>query len=524
MAWAPRLSPKQREAYESTLRFILATGPRACGKTWGFEHRVMRHLWRNQARFGLISKTTRSGTLGIWSELTGIIFNEWKEAGVCTEDCSFGWVKEPTVDPTTKINRALIRNRFGGASELILFPIERAADAMDKLFSTQFSGLWISEGHLYDSRKLYDVAKGQLRLAGVPFSETGLIVDCNPPDEAEDSWLYDVFVREPNLPEAEFNPDWNPKTRAAFKEMQRQTGVFRFTLDDNIYLDPGLADQIRSTYASDPIAYRRFVLGEWVKTSTILSLFAASFKKQIHVVGTVEGPEDRWEVMVPSDAMNVDRIGGQPVLTGGWDLGTANHAWVAVQKYYRDDGRPAFYVLDELIYVHSKVTIERFTEEVLERRKVLAADLPNGCRWVDYSDDSAMRFRATIRRDESGIGTAEEDHVDAGIVEDTSDGEITLIGATAVKRRGWQRRRCDMVEQLLREGRLLVSAHCTKVIDMFEKLRGTGNEKSDWIAPDQEQKHPFDALSYAISMQLLDELNSPGPATKKYEFSTTGRR
>ena len=65
--WEPPLGPKQRELYRSEKRIVLATGPRLCGKTWGLENLVHRHLWRtNPSRFAIICKTTRAGSLGVW--------------------------------------------------------------------------------------------------------------------------------------------------------------------------------------------------------------------------------------------------------------------------------------------------------------------------------------------------------------------------------------------------------------------------------------------------------------------------
>ena len=225
--WEPPFGDKQRAMYRSDSRFMLAVGPRACGKTWGLENLVFQHLWRtNPSRFAIICKTTRAGSLGVWPELTTTIYDIWREAGVSSEVAEFGWTVTPRTDPTTKIRHAKLRNRFGGESELLLFPVERSQEALDKLLSTQFSGVWISESHLYESRELFDVAKNPLRLAGVPTAKTRLFCDCNPPEEGTAHWLYEIFYHERHLPPEKFPEDWDEATREAFLEHQRDLTVF----------------------------------------------------------------------------------------------------------------------------------------------------------------------------------------------------------------------------------------------------------------------------------------------------------
>jgi hypothetical protein len=48
---------------------------------------------------------------------------------------------------------------------------------------------------------------------------------------------------------------------------------------------------------------------------------------------------------------------------------------------------------------------------------------------------------------------------------------------------------------------------------MFEKLRKDVTDKaSTYLAPGQDVKHLFDAVSYPIAMRLIDQLSdTPGP-------------
>lgn len=509
--WEPPLGPKQREAYRNAKRFNLMSGPRMCGKTWVLEHLVLKHAWRHQARFAIICKTTRQGSLGIWPELTTTIYDVWKEAGVCSAEADFGWTKPPTTDPTTKIRHARLRNRFGGESEILLFPVERAEDAKDKLFSTQFSAIWISEAHLYESRELYDVAKQQLRLAGVSPSDTRIYCDCNPPDEGTSHWLYDVFFRERhlNLEEDEQAKLWDEKTKAAFIDQQKDTEVYEFSLDDNTFLDPKLAAQVRATYARSPDDFKRFVLGEWLDRSSPSSVFRGVWDRNLHLVGDTSAPNEAdWQVMVPASGPHTATSGRKTELLGGWDLGNSNHAWVALQPWFDIHGRPCFDVLDELLILRGKVTIEEVTKRIQARMREIESAAGFPVNWVHFSDSSAMQFRAATFRGDAL--PSDDELTDAGLVSAASKGEIDLIGSAAVKKEAWQQRRVWLLSQLLAENRLRVSAHCFGVIEMFEKLRRDNGEKAKtFLAPGQDVKHLFDALSYPIAMKMVDTLTSP---------------
>lgn len=522
--WEPPLSPKQRDLYLTTKRLVLAVGPRACGKTWALEHIVLRHAWRtNPSRFAIICKTTRAGSLGVWPELTTVIFDEWVKAGICTEDSDFGWTVTPRTDPTTKIRHAKLRNRYGGESELLLFPVERAADAMDKLLSTQFSGIWISEAHLYESRELFDVARNQLRLAGVPFKDTRLLCDCNPPDEGTEHWLYDVFYRERLLEPDRFPTDWDEETAKAFVEHQKSMEVFEFSLADNTFLDPGLANQIRATYARDPEAFARLVRGEWLNRSNPRSVFVGCWDANKHVFGNASSPDEGdWEVLAPSNGLHAFRAGAAVEVLAGWDLGDTNHAWAALQPWEDSQGRICFDILDEVLHLREKITVEEMTLEVMEHMRMLEGLAGFPVEWIHYSDSSAMLFRSSARK--TNTLSSEDDLTDAGLVLSASRGEIELVGAAAVKKVNWQRRRVLLLQQLLSENRIRVSAHCKGIIEMFQKLRKDTSEKaSTYLAPGQDVKHLFDAVSYPVSMRLLGHLEdsyAPKTASKPVMVSS----
>jgi hypothetical protein len=224
----------------------------------------------------------------------------------------------------------------------------------------------------------------------------------------------------------------------------------------------------------------------------------------------VTGAEEAdWQVLAPSDGLHAVREGKDVLLLQGWDPGDVNHAWGAIQPWEDDTGRRCFDILDEWVSLGERVSVESMTRTVMRRTEELEAFAGFPVTWVHYSDSSAMKFRSSARRGEAVPG--DDELTDAAIVSSASGGQIELVGAAEVKKVGWQRRRVGLLLQLLAERRIRVSAHCLWTIRMFERLRkDTASKASTYLAPGQDEKHIFDAISYPIAMQMIDELSSPG--------------
>lgn len=519
--WEPELSAKQRQLYRCNKRIVLATGPRFAGKTWVVENALLHHGWHNETRIGIVSLTSRAGLTGVWPEVTGLIFNKWVAAGIASKDAEFGWIKPPWIHAVTKIPQAIMRNKYGTGTEIQLFPIERPEEAKEKLFSTQWGLLWLSEAHLYptDETGSCDVFKSacmQIRLPSVPFANRRVYCDANPPAEGKAHWLYKTFYENRVLEESEFPDFWDEETRRDVLTTREDLAVFEFGIDDNDFLDPGQKASVRRTYAHDKDEYRRFVLGEWIDVKAPENVFRTVWDRNTHVVGNAEASdENEWEIMAPSNDLSVLYSGGVPELGGGWDPGETNHAWVAVQPRFNTKNEMCFDVLDEFFVQrgderddHSAMPIVVLTERIVGLRKKLAEFGGFKVTWQDFSDSSALKFRTHATREDWTAMPAEDELVDAALIEDASgDEDIRLIGSGQLKKPGWQRRRVTFMAQLLKAGRIRVSAHCKHTIQMFENLRKASDPKcKTYLDPVQKEKHIFDALSYVICMYLLDEI------------------
>ena len=220
-----------------------------------------------------------------------------------------------------------------------------------------------------------------------------------------------------------------------------------------------------------------------------------------------------WEVISVSGTNEAVLEGGLPLLLCGWDIGDVNHAWVCLQPVYVGN-TVCFRVIEEYVVTKAELSVEEFTDEVMLRMSIIRDVAGFPVAWRHYSDSSAFEFKAAIRRTDLPL---DSDMTDAAIVEARSKGEIILEGSAQVKKAGWQRRRANFVAQLFRENRLHISANCKDVIQMACNLRkASGSTKAGpYIDPEQKEKHPFDAMSYAISMFALDEILEGGdPETR----------
>lgn len=514
--WTPPLTELQLQFYLSRKRIRMVYGARCSGKTIAVEHSVMRHLWRNHARVAVITKTNRQGAYGVWPELTEQIYDTWRGGGLGSKNADFGWSREPWKDDN-KINQALLYNRHGGISKLVLFPIEDAREARDKLMSTQWSMVWISEGHLYrgrtpdemlEQRQILDTAISQLRYAPCPFEERQVLIDTNPPDEGTEHWLYPPFFTELEWLKNEewpehFTPEVIEAKRLTIPQMERLC----MPIESNTYLHPLQKAEIIATYSNDPFLYRRYVKSEWINGTT-KGVFSGVFSQVKHVLGNADSKDEMdWQVIAPSNGLNVHVEEGLPLIITGWDLGEVNHAWVAAQPIYVGN-KLHFRVLDELVVIKEMMTIEEFTAEVMKRMDALEAFAGFKLNWKHFSDSSAFEFKAAINRKDL---PEDSDLTDAAVVYAASKKRIFLEGSANVKKPGWVRRRVAFMSQILREGRIKVSANCKMVIEMFRNLRK--GDRKEAIDPEQPNKHAHDALSYCISMFCLEEIGQDPQTT-----------
>jgi hypothetical protein len=454
--WIPLLAQKGYRVFNNQIRTMLVHGARKTGKSLNIGNRFMRHGYEvNGAIVGIICKTLKNAKQGVWRDLTEFIVPGWVDAGACK------MTLQPTMEPDTKMIKFRISNAWGTESEFQLHSLPNVSNVESAFKGTRFSGVWISEADQFESRDVMDILGDQLRMVQIPWEQHMMILDCNPPEEGEDHWLYHPFFIEPNE---------NPALRAVRTQIH-------FELDDNPFLPHQEREELEQKYAYDPVKYARFVKGQWVKDST-KGHFDGYFMPQLHIVGDVSSPDENdHSVLLPDESVTM--------LLGGWDIGEVNHAFGLWVPRLNANGDTAYDKIDELVYVGSEVGLYDFTIQALEKQEF----------WSDYiekkfgrkpvfrhwGDSSMFNFRANAAR------------TDAALIYSASGGKMLVRSVT--KGDGSVSARIGLTKRLLREGRLYVSASCPNAVDWLRYLK-RGTTKTDVIQPGSPFKHSFDADSY----------------------------
>lgn len=489
------MTPKGYDVFNDFHRFLLVDGPRKSSKTLSILNKLCRHMYENPGTVvGMITKTARNAKSGVWRDLIEFTLPQWIKGGF-----GFQFVSEPKIAVDTKMTSFKIRSRTGESSECQLHSLEYAKDAEMKFKSTRFGLVYLSEADLWEDRIIFDVLSDQLRMVHMTFDAHQLIVDCNPPETGDDHWLYDLFFREGGV----------EKPMEEKSEFQRSFHRIQVKLEDNTLIDPREIRELKEKYLYDQNLTDRWVHGLWVR-STQSTIFKDVWRKDFHVVGTCKGHESEWEIIIPD--------GQSPKLFSGWDMGDSNHAGVILSNRESDHGL-IWEAIDEIVVLDRQVSIADFTAMFEERMDYWESVLEGEygitkVDWVHMSDSSAFRFKAAA------------DSYDELIVRDVSEGRIALRGVT--KGRWSVRNRVSILKKLLFQNRLLVSARCKHLIQMFHHLppgkkNVGGGPESELEAVDSTSphKHVFDAVSYLLGTEEpLELVRRRQPKIAKVMFMT----
>lgn len=484
-SWYPPISIKQLEIFDDYHRYLLVQGPKFASKTRGVLHKICRHAFDFPARIGIITKTTKVGKVaGVWQELTASILPIWEKANT-----GFRLTMPPKVTGDTRQNMFKVLNRFGAESEVYLHSLEYAPEVEEKLKGTEYTMLWFSEIDQIapepEHRIVLAMASDTLRGRDIPFEAYQIIMDCNPPDSGPHHWLHDIFFKEKERPD---HPDpW----------YQQLIHRIDFQISDNPFLDARQIADLKARYSYRQSLYNRFILGKW-EEDLMGGHFTEMFREETHLRGEIHVPVGERTGLVPGPTTRF--------LISGFDPGDKNNAFVILSKRESDDKkeRPEFDVIDELVTIDKSIPLRDFVdamvEMILKWEKFCMDNYKRKIQWRHYSDTSAWRFKS-----------AAEAH-EALLVYNFSGGKIQLVGAPKYK--GSLRDRVRLVQELLYEKRILISAQLKHTITMLKVLR-KGESAAEYVTP-KEHTHIFSALTYALQSEVpLDEI--------VYSNATTGK-
>lgn len=492
--WIPDLFPKQLEVFNNKSRSLLVDGPRKSGKTWATLAKIVRHLWETPgARVAMFSKTLKnSKDGGTWMDLHRITLPEWIDAkiGLKYTTLTSEGIPGPKVDGQTRTPYFRVTNAHGGESELMLFSLDYDHDVEDKVKEQRFSMIYFSELSKFMDRKILSATMAQLRMPHLRFEDHQWISDTNPSEEGESSWIYQVWYVERNLSYEDYSERQKKLEQTVlpeklFLQFRNGLGLVRIVPEENPYLDPRELDELKTNYGYDPGLYARYVEGKWVYGQGDSSRhFRAFFKKNVHVLGSIEAvQEQHWELLNPSPSC--------VELISGWDLGDVNHAAGLVEKQFVGN-ESHFFIVDELVSLDKDISHEEFTLEFMD----MVADLEKDAGH-SFNLDRAWSDRSSIEKYSASADTYPYLQVYA-----SSKERIFLRGVP--KPANSVRNRVQLYKLLLARNRIHISAHCTHVIHMSEYLK-KGTDRLTYVVPN-EDKHSFDWVTYLLLMECAEEL------------------
>lgn len=468
--WLPEMSVKETEMFNCNARYLLLSGPRRSGKTTGAVHRLIRHLWENDApRVAIFAKTIKSAKHGgTYQNITEKFIPEWISSGMKSPNgYRPRWITKPKVDGATRTSMFALENYWGTKSECYLFSLDHDDDIEAKIKNTEFSMFYFIELSNFYTRNIFTLTKTSLSMEPrIPFESHQWLADTNPSDEGEESWIYKLW--------------YGKKDDDEDDGFTKHLKVIEAYIEDNPYLSKQYVADLKNSYAHDQELYDRYILGKWT-TANRSGHFNDVFLPNTHVQGDCSAIDKaNWQIIVPTPTCHE--------LYSGWDLGNTNHATVIAQK--RIVGNNSVYdFLDEIACIDEHVGVDEFTEAFMDKMDFWEALIKDRysrpqIMWYHWSDDSAFNFQATINQSQQLQVARFSDH------------RILLQGIA--KPRGSVRARINLVRRLLFENRIFISAQLRHVIDMLRSLK-KGKTEAKFIDRWDPKKHVFDAMSYLLS-------------------------
>jgi hypothetical protein len=325
--------------------------------------------------------------------------------------------------------------------------------------------------------------------------------DTNPDlDLGAQSWIYHLWY-EFRVADEEtllrMYPNVDPEIH---KPLQKSLRLIEFTVDDNLSLTEEKKAQLRSDFSSNDDLYAAYYLGKWV-TASMDALFFKVFRPSFHVVGELESASNpEPEVLVPKE--------GNFELILGMDPGPTNCASAILEKTTEIIEQPSeenpnpkpvsvIKVLDELVVVGQDFDLIDYVEELVRKMEYWeqVQDRPGKIMWRQWSDRSVFDMKVAF-----------SDRYWHQWIYAASNGKISLQAAERGK--GSVQARIELFRKLLYDGRIFFSkTNCPSVIEMCGSIK-RGKRVGELIARGSIHKHAFDCVTYAISSELFDEMQS----------------
>lgn len=459
--WLPDLNPTQWKIFDDPSWFILAHSEKASGKGICMAHKFLRHAYENRNALVLvISPSIRTGNEGIWHDFLTLVLPAWKDG--------FGLEhSDSKLDPNTKDRHIWIGNRFGGWSKILLVSIPHASMVESRVKGPTPSFVYIDELTECDSDKYLTFLSAQLGRRRNIDGPQQFTASCNP--KGPSHWVFKTFfvdcvnqdtgVRDPRYAE------------------------YHVPIQENVHrLPPGYVERLYTTFRNDPIQLRRLMHGEWIDVPSGDAIFGEDFSAERHFIGDA------------NKRLFLHPVKNYPIDIS-LDPGPVNFCVTFEQALPTSDGKVVTLVIDELNYVGKPTKYKTIVADILKRTEF----------WNEVEDHE---FIYEYTADEAAFnqirGDGKYDYITLQDFSRGEDGWPRMLLKACPKGADSVEARIRMIQTMLQEGELFISAKCPKIKEMFEHLEsakvkeGEYDPKAGYKPVRSIYIHPFDSLSYGI--------------------------
>lgn len=477
--FVPDLTPEQMAFYTSPARFCLAHGERFSGKTFVAGHKICEHLWSNwNALVVIIVSVRRQGTDGgIFQTLLTELFPVWTE-----NQPGFKYTEQKN-DAASKDMYVWVTNKFGGWSQVKLVSMPFGSNLDERVRGTAPSMIYVDEAGKVDGPGFFTVLMGQLgRRPHIPVGRQQWVGTCNP--EGKSHWLYKQFFEQPIREDG----SWDDRYATIYLPVSGNPDPRAQEYFENI----------REGLKTDPIEYRRLVLGEWIDRPSGDAIFGAHFNKNIHVRGDAK----TRAFLTPKPRLPI---------TVGADLGDVHHALVFMQQRSTED-KDMWIVFDDITVNQAGVSFDILVPAILDKMNFWCETCKYDFTWQFISDKSAFnRYRASS----GSYDHLHFERLSRELLAETPERwphihkPIRMLACP--KPPGSVAGRIKVLMNLLGREEIHFSAKAARTIEAVANLE---SEKDEPFEPSRKNDHvhPFDALTYPLFYHALSRPRVPTSA------------
>lgn len=471
--WAPKLTPKQQEAFDSAARFILCHGEKGSGKTFGLIHKLVRHCYENQNALALILVKERSMATkgGAWDKLVNQVLPCWRDGNRDREgnllDSGLGLQFSRVHFDQQHHEFIWIENMHGGWSMATLVSEQHAHQLRDTIRGYEPSFVLVDELTSCKSDEYLVAVGAQVGRRPIGGGLQQYTAACNP--EGPSHWVHKKWFVEPYDEETD---TWDLDYHQIHVPIE----------DNKVNLPNGYIENLAKLYKGDPIEHARMMRGEWIDRPSGDAMFRDVWSPYIHVKPEPNSPES----ILPTP--------GYPIIIG-MDPGASYNAFIFLQQVLM-----RWIAFDEVVTVRKRIPYAKLIPVFL-RRVAFWVNTPEmkGTRIAYVSDSSAFN---QFRSNNGSYDVLEMQRI--ADLHTPSLGLKPMRLIQAPKFNGSVPTRTRLVMDALASDQLVVSARCRAVIAMFEgiesqkQVAGGFNPEISLTPKRSDHIHVFDAMSYPI--------------------------